>query len=138
MSAFSLPGDAGPASSAAASQPQASQPRLPQPPPKSKPLPKAPPARTVPGAPASGNGAHAGGAQGDDELAEWRQVYQDFVTTKQQCGENVDGFTYEKFEQTLRKNRDALVQRHGASQVKFSVYVKDGKAALKASPIRDA
>ncbi|MCE7891714.1 MAG: hypothetical protein DYH12_18790 [Sorangiineae bacterium PRO1] len=73
---------------------------------------------------------------GAGEAAEWRAVYQDFVALKQQCGENIEGFTYEKFEQTLKKNRDALVQRHGAAKVKFSVYVKDGKAALKASPIK--
>jgi hypothetical protein len=74
---------------------------------------------------------------GSPEEAEWRSVYQEFVGLKQQCGENVDGFTYEKFEQTLRKNRDALMNRHGAKKVKFSVYVKEGKAALKASPLKD-
>lgn len=75
-------------------------------------------------------------AAGAGESAEWRGVYQEFVELKKQCGENIEGFTYEKFEQTLKKNRDALVQRHGAQKVKFSVYVKDGKAALKASPIK--
>jgi hypothetical protein len=64
-------------------------------------------------------------------------VYDEFVRTKQECGENVDGFTYEKFEQTLKKNRDTLMNRHGAKRVKFSVYVKDGKAALKANPLRE-
>ncbi|MBX3129604.1 MAG: hypothetical protein KF718_23005 [Polyangiaceae bacterium] len=77
----------------------------------------------------------ADGLGADD--AEWRRVFDEFVATKQQCGENIDGFTFEKFEVTLKKNRDALVQRHGAARVKFSVYVKDGKAALKASPIKE-
>ncbi|HMJ09949.1 MAG TPA: MXAN_5187 family protein [Polyangiaceae bacterium] len=71
------------------------------------------------------------------EQLEWRQVFEEFVATKRQCDENIDGFTFEKFEQTLRKNREALIKRHGAKQVKFSVYVKDGKAALKASPIKE-
>ena len=44
---------------------------------------------------------------------------------------------FEKFKNTLRKNRDQLLQRHACKSVKFSVYVKDGKAALKASPVRD-
>jgi hypothetical protein len=95
-------------------------------------LPRPPPPRRPP-AP-DGSGAQPNPAA---EGADWRQVFQDFVALKKQCGENVDGFTYEKFEQTLKKNRDALVQRHGASRVKFSVYVKDGKAALKASPIKE-
>ncbi len=73
----------------------------------------------------------------DAKLAEWQRVFKDFVATKQKCGESVDGFTYEKFEQTLRKNEEALIQRHGAARVKFSVYVKEGKAALKASPVKD-
>ena len=83
-------------------------------------------------APYSGIGAGNGA-----EDAEWHGVYQEFVALKQQCGENVDGFTYEKFEQTLRKTSETLMTRHGARKVKFSVYVKEGKAALKASPLKD-
>jgi hypothetical protein len=84
-----------------------------------------------------GEGAPGFAAAGEDpEEAEWRSVHKEFVSTKQQCGENLEGFTYEKFRQTLVKNRDALINRHGASRVKFSVYVKDGKAALKASPLK--
>ncbi len=56
---------------------------------------------------------------------------------KRECGEDLQGFTYEKFENTLRKNQEAIVARHGAARVRFSVYVKGGKAALKASPIRE-
>ncbi|HYQ03045.1 MAG TPA: MXAN_5187 family protein [Polyangiaceae bacterium] len=74
---------------------------------------------------------------GNDELAEWHAVFNDFVSLKQQCGETTDGFTYEKFEQTLKKKNEELLTRHGAKRVKFSVYVKEGKAALKASPIMD-
>ena len=58
------------------------------------------------------------------------------MRTKQECGETIDGFTYEKFRQTLTKNQDTLITRHGAQSVKFSVYVKEGKAALKASPLK--
>jgi hypothetical protein len=82
-----------------------------------------------------GAAGFAAGAE-DPEEGEWRSVYEEFVGTKQQCGESLEGFTYEKFRQTLVKNRDALINRHGASRVKFSVYVKDGKAALKASPLK--
>ena len=71
------------------------------------------------------------------ELAEWHAVFQDFVNLKQQCGEPTEGFSYEKFEQTLKKKNEELITRHGARRVKFSVYVKEGKAALKASPIME-
>ena len=77
-----------------------------------------------------------GEAQNPDEL-EWPNVYEDFVKTKKQCNEPTEGLTFDKFRQTLRKNRDALVQRHNCKRVKFTVYVKDGRASLKATPIKD-
>lgn len=142
MSAFSVPGE-----TPAPAAPGPVQPgNLPQPPARG-PLP-APPASGVQGSgprlpapPQRGGGGGAAVAvaapvQAVDEEAEWREVYQQFVATKQQCGEPVEGFTYEKFRATLIKNRDALASRHGAGQVRFSVYVKDGKAALKANPLR--
>src|SRR5208283_3681365 len=46
------------------------------------------------------------------DTAEWMVVYDDFVRTKKQCGESTDGLTFEKFQATLKKNRDALMQRH--------------------------
>jgi hypothetical protein len=157
MSAFSLPGDgSAPASSPSSPRPlpsAPSNPRMPRPPPPkgaspasagaqasepdpfSAPRKPAPPPRAGATPSPEGNGAAAAVAAKDDD--DWRGVYDAFVALKQQCGENVDGFTYAKFEQTLKKNRDALIQRHGAKRVKFSVYVKDGKAALKASPIKE-
>ncbi|MDF3068276.1 MAG: uncharacterized protein K0R38_3877 [Polyangiaceae bacterium] len=87
--------------------------------------------------PSSAGPGPAGWGGESSELAEWRQVYQDFVALKQQCGESTEGFTYDKFESTLKKNRDTLMNRHGAKRVKFSVYIKEGKAALKATPLKD-
>ena len=77
-----------------------------------------------------------GEAQNPDEL-EWPNVYEDFLKVKKQCNEPTEGLTFDKFRQTLRKNRDALVQRHNCKRVKFTVYVKDGRASLKATPIKD-
>lgn len=70
--------------------------------------------------------------------ADWPRVFADFVSTKKQCGESVEGLTFEKFEHTLRKNRDALIARHGCKHVKFTVYIKEGRASLKATPVKDA
>lgn len=72
-----------------------------------------------------------------DPTAEWQKVYEDFIRTKKECGEPTDGLTFEKFQQTLKKNRDALMQRHGCKRVKFSVYIKEGRASLKATPVRE-
>jgi len=154
MSAFSLPGDAltadSGAHSAPVSVPQASSsgrsaPGRPMPSPPGRPRPPAPPGATpAAAAPAAqldttlpeGGGLGNWGTGAPDE-AEWQDVFREFVATKQQCGESIDGFTYEKFAERLRKNRDSLVQRLGAKRVKFGVYVKDGKAALKANPIKE-
>jgi hypothetical protein len=73
----------------------------------------------------------------DSQNAEWQNVFDEFAATKQRCGESLDGFTFEKFQNTLKKHRDAIVEKHGVRRVKFSVYIKEGKAALKASPIKD-
>jgi hypothetical protein len=95
-------------------------------------LPAPPPRPGVPSAPRDSSPE-----PGPSQDVEWRRIFDEFASTKQQCGESLDGFTFEKFQNTLKKHHDAIVDRHGVKKVKFSVYVKDGKAALKASPIRD-
>jgi hypothetical protein len=72
----------------------------------------------------------------DDEGDEFRRVFDEFATLKRQCGEPTDSLTYKKFVDKLRKNRDALMAKHGCRSVKFQVYIKDGKAALKATPLK--
>ncbi len=65
----------------------------------------------------------------------WHCLYEEFVATRGQLGDHAEGYTYEKFEGTLRKHRAAIQEKHGCDRVRFKVYVKDGKAALKASPV---
>jgi hypothetical protein len=72
-----------------------------------------------------------------DETAEWVTAYQEFIGLKQQCGEPTDGVTFEKFAQKLRLNRDKLIQSYGCKRVRFTVYVKEGRAALKATPVKE-
>jgi hypothetical protein len=80
--------------------------------------------------------ADADGGGEVDEDSEWRGVYSEFVALKKQLGEPTERLTFEKFRGTLQRNKDALVQRHGCERVKFRVYEKAGKAALKASPVK--
>jgi hypothetical protein len=70
----------------------------------------------------------------DAEERHYREVFDEFVATKKRCGEATQSLTFDKFVQTLRKNRDQIVSRHGATRVRFTVYVKEGRAALKATP----
>ena len=67
--------------------------------------------------------------------AQFDAVFKEFLATKRACGEDPSNVSFEKFVQRLRQNRDQLIKRHGCADVKFQVYVKDGKATLRASPV---
>jgi hypothetical protein len=73
-------------------------------------------------------------AEGED--AQWTGVHQEFLRLRADCGESVEGLTWDRFRDKLRRNRDALAQKYACRTVRFQVYAKDGKAALKATPIR--
>ena len=99
----------------------------PEPPPAPSPAPSAAPAAQP---------APAAWAAGDEDEEHWRAVYQDFQRVRAECGESRNGVSYERLREKLQKNRDQLVERYGCRTVRFQVYAKDGKAALKASPVR--
>ncbi|MGE5184824.1 MAG: MXAN_5187 family protein [Acidobacteriota bacterium] len=67
----------------------------------------------------------------------FKQVFDQFLAVKQSCNEPTGNLTYEKFAEKLVKNRDDLMAKTGCREVRFTVYVKDGKAALKATPVKD-
>jgi hypothetical protein len=73
----------------------------------------------------------------EEEEAHFRHIFDDFIAKKRDCGESTVGLTRDKFLQKLRENKAALVAKHNCRTVRFSVYIKDGKAALKATPIRE-
>jgi hypothetical protein len=72
----------------------------------------------------------------EDREATWRPVYDEFLRVRTEQGEAVDGVTWDRFREKLRKNRELLVQKYACRTVRFQVYVKDGKAALRATPVR--
>jgi hypothetical protein len=71
------------------------------------------------------------------EEKHYHDVFRDFVTTREKCGEPADGLTFERFKAKLLKNRDQLMSKYQCRSVRFQVYVKEGKAALKATPVKD-
>ncbi len=91
------------------------------------------PASPVPLPSPSPFGASSGSGS---EEAHFQQVYREFVATKEKCGEPADGLTYDKFAAKLRKNQEQLIAKYACRAVRFQVYVKDGKTALKAQPIK--
>jgi hypothetical protein len=67
----------------------------------------------------------------------FKQIFDQFVAVKRSCNEPIAGLVYERFAEKLVKNRDDLMLKTGCREVRFTVYVKDGKAALKATPVKD-
>ena len=74
---------------------------------------------------------------GGGEEAHFQEVFRDFVATREKCGEPADGLTFDKFVAKLRKNKEQLVVKYNCKTVRFQVYVKEGKAALKATPVKE-
>jgi hypothetical protein len=74
---------------------------------------------------------------GNEEERHFQEVFRDFVATREKCREPADGLTFDKFKAKLLKNKEQLVTKYQCRTVRFQVYVKDGKAALKATPVKD-
>ena len=72
----------------------------------------------------------------NDEIAHYQQVFEEYLALRAKCGEPTTGVAPDKFFAKLRSNRDQLIAKYGCTTARFSVYVKDGKAAIKASPVR--
>jgi hypothetical protein len=72
----------------------------------------------------------------DPDEAHWRETFDHFKELKERLGEPSDRISFEKFAAKLRKNRTDLLAKHNCKGVRFSVYEKEGKAAIKASAIR--
>lgn len=67
----------------------------------------------------------------------FEQVFEEFLTIKRTCGEPTHTVDYARFRAKLVRTRKSLMERFGCADVRFRVYVKDGRAALKAAPIID-
>ncbi len=78
--------------------------------------------------------ASAPAVQGEE--GHFREVFEQFLETQKSCGVSVSGLTFDKFVRKLHAARDQVMKRHNAPSVRFTVYVKEGRAALKASPVK--
>jgi hypothetical protein len=82
----------------------------------------------------------AGAQQPDvtaEEDAHFRQTHQEFLDARKQCGEDTSQLSYDRFLNKLLKNRQQIRDKYNAKSVRFQVYVKQGKAALRAVPVRE-
>ena len=85
--------------------------------------------------PSSSSGGGPDSAEAEDQ-AHFRETYEKFIEMRKTCGEAVSDLSFDKFSAKLKKNRAGLVKKYGCKTVRFQVYEKEGRAALKATPIR--
>jgi hypothetical protein len=92
------------------------------------------------GAPAaSPKGAAAGSAPGHEASArDGRDLFDAYAQAQRECGEDPKGLTRAQLDQLLDRQRAAIQQRFGCDEVRFRVVVEDGKAKLKATPVKAA
>jgi hypothetical protein len=74
---------------------------------------------------------------GDPDHAHFSQVFDAYVALRQKLGESIVGLSLEKFAAKLQSNRQQIVSKHNCRTAHFTVYEKDGKAAIRAVPVRD-
>ena len=71
-------------------------------------------------------------------LPDDRSVYESFLLLRAQCGEGADSLSFDAFSRVLAKHRADISARYPGSAVAFSVYTKDGRASLRATPVKAA
>ena len=71
----------------------------------------------------------------DVEEAHLRETFEKFMALRAETGEP-GNLSYDRFAAKLRQNRDQLLARGNVRAVRFTVYKKDGRAAIKASAVR--
>lgn len=72
----------------------------------------------------------------DADWKHFRTVYEEFVALRRKCGEQPQDVAYDRFLAKLEKNRSKLIAKYNCRTVRFQVYEKEGRAALKATPVR--
>ena len=68
--------------------------------------------------------------------SEYEAVYAEFLRVKRRCGEPTAQLTLDRFVHKLKQNRALLMSRTLCRGVRFEIYVREGKAAVRATPIR--
>ena len=79
---------------------------------------------------------HIAGTPPPDPLAETRlrSVYRAYVEAKRRCNEDTTRLSFDAVVASLKRQVPELLERHNVRDVEYRVFVKDGKAILRAVP----
>lgn len=96
----------------------------------------APPSTPQPPVPPPEPQIHIAGTPPTDPLAEarLRSVYRAYVEAKRRCNEDTTRLSFDAVVASLKRQVPELLERHNARDVEYRVFVKDGKAILRAVP----
>jgi hypothetical protein len=78
--------------------------------------------------PAAGSQQDCGEGAGD--------LFDSYVEARSSCGEDVAGLTRERLDQIVASQTLAIQERYGCEEVRFRVVVEQGRAKLKATPLK--
>ena len=90
----------------------------------------------APATPAPEPQIHIAGTEPPDPLSEnrLRGVYRAYVEAKRRCNEDTTRLSFDAVVASLKRQVPELLERHNARDVEYRVFVKDGKAILRAVP----
>jgi hypothetical protein len=63
-------------------------------------------------------------------------LFEAYKTAREATGQGTAGLSPAKLEALIQKQEKSIREKYGVNQVKFRVVVEDGKAKLKAAPVR--
>ncbi len=63
-------------------------------------------------------------------------LFGDYVSAREACGQSVKGLSKDKLDGIVAQQREALRKRYGDAEFRFKVVVEEGKAKLKAQRVK--
>jgi hypothetical protein len=73
----------------------------------------------------------------DDTNARDQATFDALVRAREQCGESTADMNRELFLARLRTSRADLIAKHQVKDVRYEVYIRDGRSAMRAVFVRD-
>lgn len=64
------------------------------------------------------------------------QLFERYAAAREKTGQGTAGLSREKLDALIKKQTAAIRSRYGVEKVRFKVVVEDGKAKLKATPVK--
>jgi len=78
----------------------------------------------------------AGAGEGGGRRKAGDKLFDHYVAARRKAGQGTEGVSRQKLDALVKKQTAALKSKYGVEKVRFKVVVEDGKAKLKATPVK--